>query len=84
MAEDRMRILGKGLVWVAPTSDSDKSEIGSYWNAVKKYLTTGDDSDLASFEGRVIEGYELETDPEAIELWAQRGDLDFEDIYEGD
>lgn len=82
---DRMRILtSSGPEWVDVPSNSDASDIGSFWNGVRKFVNTGDDSGLWSFEGRVIGDYELLTDLDEIEYWALRGELEFEDIYEGE
>lgn len=82
---DRMRILtSTGPQWVDVTTDSDASDIGSFWNGVRKFVNTGDDSGLWAFEGQVIGEYELLTDLDEIEYWALRGELEFEDIYEGD
>jgi hypothetical protein len=82
---DRMRILtSSGPQGADVTTDADASDIGSYWNGVRKYLNTGDDSGLWPFEGRFIGEYELLTDPDEIDFWALRGELEFEDIYEGD
>lgn len=81
---DRMRVLASsGPQWVDVTTDSHASDIGSYWNAVRKYVSTGDDSALWAFMGRVIAGHQLLTDPDEIDVWALRGELEFEDIYEG-
>ena len=82
---ERMRMLARGLgrIWVEPRNDEEASDIGSYWNAARKFARTGDDSDLWPFEGLFIGEYEFETDPDEIEFWALRGELEFEDIYEG-
>lgn len=78
-----MRILtGNGVQWVDVATDAEASEIGSHWNAVRRYRRTGDDSDLWPFEGEQIAGHLPETDLDAIDFWAATGELDFEDIYE--
>ena len=83
MARDKMKILtDEGLVWVTPVDDAQASEIGSYWNAVRHYRRTGDDSELWPFEGRRTEGRSWTTDPDSIDFWAGAGEIDFEDIYE--
>ncbi len=79
----RMKILTREGIRFVDVTPKEASVVGSYFNALKDFLQTGDDSDLAVFEGDVIAGIPLETDPEWIEYWAYRGDLDFEDIYEG-
>jgi hypothetical protein len=82
---DRMRILtGDGRVWVDVSSADDASEIGSYWNDIRRYSRTGDESVLDRHEGRVIDGRRLLTDPDDIDYLAGQGELEFEDIYEGD
>jgi hypothetical protein len=81
---DRMRVLTpSGPQWIDVTSYADASDIGSYWNAVRKYVRTGDDSGLWPHEGHIIGDSELLTDPDEIDFWALRGELEFEDIYEG-
>ncbi len=85
MAEQRqMRILGagEGVVAVPVPGEADRSRVGSYWSAVRRFLNTGDLSSVAEFEGSEIGGVALETDPDAIEEWWRKGELDFPDIYE--
>ena len=84
MFSSEMRMLTPEGVEVVPVwADSDDaSVIGQHWNAVKKFLHTGDVSVLVPFAAWRIQGYRLATDPAWIELWARRGELDFEDIYE--
>jgi hypothetical protein len=83
---DRMRMLaaGVGRVWVTPASAVEASDIGSYWNAVRRYTRTGDTSELWPFEGVFIGDFEFETDPDEIDVLALEGELEFEDIYERD
>jgi hypothetical protein len=78
----RMLVRGQGVVWVTPRNEEEASDIGSYWNAVRKYVYSGDDSALSQFEGLSAGSYESETDPDDIDFWALRGELKFEDIYE--
>lgn len=81
---DRMRLLtGDGPVWVDVENDADASDIGTYWNAVRTFLRTGDDVSLSPFEGQPLGGVYPLTDLDGIEYWALRGELEFEDIYEG-
>jgi len=78
-----MRVLTIGGVEFVDVRDPvERSTVGGYWNAVRHYLSTGDDSRLWGFEGESIGGRRLETDLDAIEEWARRGELDFEEIYE--
>jgi hypothetical protein len=55
--------------------------VGEYWNAVSRFLETGDMRALAKFRGRRVAGRTLETDPEVLEGLALSGGLQFEDIY---
>lgn len=63
-------------------SSREASIVSDYWHAVKHFLGTGDTQRIDRFEGIQVAGRRLETDPDAIEFWAHRGELDFEDIYE--
>jgi hypothetical protein len=56
------------------------SLIGAHWNAVSRFVETGDASVLAPF-GKKVQGHELETRPEVIEERGHRGELSFEDLY---
>ena len=66
---------------VVGLSPAEASAVGRHWNAVRRYLETGDDDDLASFEGVVVGGRELETRRNAVEYYAVRGEVTFESIY---
>jgi hypothetical protein len=79
----RIRILSRDGVQFAEVDDIEASMLGAYWNAVRKFLYTGDDDALGEFEDEEVARIRLETDPDWIEYWARRGDLEFEDIYEG-
>lgn len=80
----RMRMLTSDGIEDVDVSDFDEaSTLGSYWNAVQQFLGTGDVDPLLDFEGIAISGRPLLVDPDAIETLARRGELDFEDIYEG-
>lgn len=78
-----MRVLtGEGVEDISVPTERDASLVGSYWNAVQRFLATGEEEGLARF-GRVrVAGRQLEVDPDRIEFWARYGELDFEDIYE--
>lgn len=83
MAEERLRILTpEGIEFVEVTDPDERSEVGQYWNAVRHFLNTGDDSRLWRFEGETVAGRPWETRLDPIEEWGRRGELDFEDIYE--
>ncbi len=55
--------------------------VSAYWNAVSRFLETGDIRLLARFEGKTVAGHVLETDPDVLEELALSGGLQFEDIY---
>jgi hypothetical protein len=63
------------------------SKIGRYHNAVKKYLETGDDTELKKYEGKTIKdaqgnNHTFETDPEVIdEISEGIEEPEFYDIY---
>jgi len=83
MPEDEMRVLTTdGVEYLEVRDPVERSVVGQHWNAVRTYLNTGDDSRLWQLEGETVAGKQLETDPDAIEEQARRGELDFEDIYE--
>lgn len=57
------------------------SLVGSHFNAVDRYLRTGDASVLAPFRGKRVGGVELLTDVEIIERLDAAHELDIDDIY---
>jgi hypothetical protein len=71
---------------VSVRGSRDASLVGEYWNAVRQYLQTGDDSGLEDFEGKSItdssgETWELLTDRSQLRRMGNAGVLAFEDIY---
>ncbi len=76
-------IKDEGPLTTTIDSEEDASLLGSYWNAVQRYLDTGDEEALIDFRGVTVGvgGSELETNPAEIEYWARVGELDFTDIY---
>jgi hypothetical protein len=48
---------------------------------VRRYLRTGDASELSKFRGTVIGGHELETDTDALDERAGRGELEDFEFY---
>jgi len=58
------------------------SLVGAHWNAIERFLSTGDTNRLTPFRGKRVAGHTLETDPDAIEREARRGELEFEDLYQ--
>jgi hypothetical protein len=78
----RMAVYGyQGRVDVDVPSRPAASLVGSHFNAVGRYLATGDTSYLDPFIGIRIGGVELLTDPDRIEQLAARRELDIDDIY---
>ena len=79
----RMRILtSRGVEDVELKTARARSAVGSYWNAVQIFLSTGETEPLDSWNGILIRGRRLLTDPDEIERQARIGDLDIDDIYE--
>ena len=79
----RMRILTQGGVEDLELRSAEaRSAVGSYWNAVRRYLWTGNTDELERFSRTRIRGRRLLTDPERIDQLARIGELEFEDIYE--
>jgi hypothetical protein len=80
----RIRVLVKGIgpEDVDIVGSRDASIVARHWNAVKHFLATGETERLTRFRRVSVAGRRLETDPAAVENWARRGELDFEDIYE--
>jgi hypothetical protein len=79
----RMYVLGpQGTMSVSVVGSEDATVVAEHWNAVKRYLNTGDDSQLRRFQGVSIAEVELETDLDEIDRLASLGVLEFEHIYE--
>lgn len=70
-----------GRIDGVPANRSEASLAGSYWNAISHFLATGDSRRLEGFSGAMVSGYELLTDLDLVEMYARRGQLDFESIY---
>ena len=62
-------------------SSAQASRVAAHWNAVDRYLRTGDTSVLKPFRNRTVGGQQLATDPAALEAFARRGELAIESIY---
>lgn len=79
----RMRILtSHGVEDVELRTPRARSAVGSYWNAVQIFLSTGETEPLNSWDGVLIRGRRLLTDPDEIERQARIGEIDIDDIYE--
>jgi len=71
-----------GLQFLVGLSADEASDVGQHWNAIRRYLEYGDDTELSRFDGVAVVGFELEADPDTIEWHAVRGDVRFESIYD--
>jgi hypothetical protein len=77
-----MRVFTEAGVDVLSVPDqSERSLVGRHWNDIKGFLSTGNVTQLAPYEGSTVVGRRLQTSPDDIEHWAMRGELDFEDVY---
>jgi hypothetical protein len=72
----------RGVEMIGGLSDTDATIVGRHWNAVRRYLEYGDETDLSNFQGVTVAGRFLETDPDVIDWHALRGDVRFEAIYD--
>ena len=66
----------------------EASKVGKHWNAVQKYVETGDASALEQFAGVQVTDVQgnkiaLLTDTDTLDLYADAGVLSFESIYAG-
>jgi hypothetical protein len=79
----RIRILSThGIRDADVPAASDRSTIGSHWNAVQTFLYTGETEELERYRGDRVAGLRLMTNSDEIERLARIGELDLEDIYE--
>ena len=78
----RMSVLStEGLRDIDTRGSRTRFLISGHWNAVGRFLATGDVSLLAPFRGKRVGGVELATAPELIEEYGRQGELDIDDIY---
>lgn len=70
-----------GLLSLGRLNDGEASVVARHDNAVRKYLYTGDSSDLDEFTGVVIAGHLLETRLDELDLLGHVGEINFWDIY---
>ena len=73
---------GGQVVAVDVRGSRKASELSRYHSAVRRYLATGDESQLIDFEGKKVAGVPYETSPAALEEMARRNQLDIESIYQ--
>ena len=60
---------GQGVVSVEITDVLEARDIEAHWNAVWRYLRTGDSSELWLLEGAGVGMPRFETDPKEIDAW---------------
>jgi len=78
----RMAVLSaEGLRDVDVRGSGARSLIGRHWNAIRQFAGTGDEAVLAPFIGKRVGGVELATDPDQVEEYLRRGEIDIDDIY---
>ena len=71
-----------GTVLLPDLTDAEATLVARHDNAVRKYLYTGDHTDLEEFDGMTVAGHQLETDLDELDRYALRGEIRFEDIYD--
>jgi hypothetical protein len=76
----------KGLREIVTRDSREATKAAKYWNAVHRYLTTGDASAVRQFKGKQITGangskIRLLTDLKELDRQANAGNLSFESIY---
>jgi hypothetical protein len=77
-----MRILTPwGITDVELETPAGRSMVGQYWNAVQRFLATGETEPLEPFQATLIRDRLLLTDPDEIERLARIGEIDIDDIY---
>ena len=76
----------QGVVEIGITDSRQASVLGEYWNAVQRYLSTGDASLLREFQGKHItdsqgQRFPLLTNQEELDRLGSAGVLSFESLY---
>lgn len=75
-----------GMIGLDVKDSRSAKRIASYWNAVKRYTETGDDSALRKFRGKSVRvnkrAYAFITDTAKLDRLADAGELGFDDLYE--
>jgi hypothetical protein len=78
----KMRIVtALGMAPVTIHGSRQASKLALYMNAVGIFLRTGSSDALEQFEGKVISGHRLVTDPELLSSLAHGGTLELESLY---
>jgi hypothetical protein len=78
----------EGVGEIATRDSRQASQLATYWDAVQKYLQTGDATVLSNFEGVYITDANgaqvpLLTDLDELDRLGSAGELSFESIYAG-
>jgi hypothetical protein len=79
-------IASKGEMKAVVVARDDASDVGGYWAAVEKFLSTNDASHLAPWVGRGVRDvngrfHQFETWPNTLRRLDSMGDLHFLEIY---
>lgn len=74
-------LTANGAVDVTLRNSRQRTLVGEHWNAVRRFVNTGDATALAKFRGIQVAGVDFETDLAAIEAWGRIGEIDLDDIY---
>jgi hypothetical protein len=78
----RMAVLStEGLRDVDTRGSRVRSRVARHWNAVRDFGATGDEEILQSFVAKRVGGVVLATDPDDVEEFLRRGEIDIDDIY---
>lgn len=75
-----------GIIGLDVRDSRSAKRISAYWNAVQRYLETGDDSQLRRFRGKSVrvnkQAHAFITDTATLDRLADAGELSFDDLYE--
>jgi hypothetical protein len=66
---------------VVVAGSRNRSLVARHRAAINHFAATGDASRLRHFEGLMVAGVELETDPDLIQEWGDLGLLDIDELY---
>ena len=78
----KMRIVTQlGMAPITVPGSTQASQLGRYMSAVGQFLKSGKTEALEDFEGKVIAGHPLITDPDTLSSLAQAGALELDQIY---
>ncbi len=75
-----------GMIGLDVKDSRSAKRVAAYWNAVKRFIETGDDSGLRRFRGKSVRvnnvSHPFITDTKILDRLADAGELGFDDIYE--